>query len=315
VRHLALHVDGRVVVTEGKPGRVSIFNGSGAAMGVVGRNGSGPGEYGSPYATAWLGDTLAIYDVTESRVVLLTQGKSPLRTERTVRLSGSNDVRFYPVSRTKAYLMQSQRSGTTSNTIFVGFGSGKRDTVSAPPRPPIASGTMCRMGDGLAFFSWPEAPRNIAIPVRTDGAMATGNTGSYRISITAGGKAVATLARTDLVPLAVADSTWNAGMADYYAHVKQYGAASCEDTPKRPPHRAPIRALTVADNGEFWVTVQGKGEYAYNVFAPDGTLRATLVAPRTGDERIMIAVAGNRLAMVDRDVDDVQTVKLFRIVR
>jgi hypothetical protein len=317
VRSIALHADGRLVVTEMNVKRVSMFDGEGKSLGVVGRVGGGPGEYREPYSAVWLGDTLAIYDPRESRVVFLTNGKIPLRTELTAPLTGGFEVRFYPVSRSRAYLMQSRRTGNQAATVFIGFGGGAaRDTVTVPSLPPISSGAMCQMEKGaITFFSWPEAPKNIAFPVRIDGSMALGNTGTYDIRIQSGRGSVASVARKDFVVNPLDDFMWQTENARYRKHVEKFGAASCDATPVRPPHRAPIRAMTVADNGDIWITVHGKSEYAFNVFGPDGRFRATLDAPPRGLAEIPIAIAGDRVAYVEDDRDGVQVVKLFRIVK
>jgi hypothetical protein len=207
--------------------------------------------------------------------------------------------------------------GNRSETIFVPFGGGgARDTVAVPAMPPIASGTMCKLANnGITFFAWPEAPRTVALPVRADGSMALGNTGTYDIRIQSRGSLVASLARKDFALNPLDDFAWDTENANYRKHVAKYGAASCESTPVRPPYRSPIRAMTVADNGDIWITVHGKNEYAFNVFTADGRLRATLDAPNRDVVDIAIAIAGDRLAYVEDDRDGVQFVKMFRIVR
>ncbi|MES2522303.1 MAG: hypothetical protein V4617_06380 [Gemmatimonadota bacterium] len=315
LRGIALHADGRLVVTESKPARVSMFDGTGKSLGVVGRTGGGPGEYRSPYSAVWLADTLAIYDPGESRVAFLANGRTPLRTERTVRLTGGPDVRFFPVSRTRAYLRQSLRVGNRAEGIFVAFGSGKRDTVMQPTQAPVPSGTACRIKDGITFFSWPEAPMRVAFPVRPDGALAVGNTGRFDIAIQARDRTIARVVREDFVPEPLPDAMWNSGNADYRKHVGEYGAASCDATPVRPPHRAPVRAIAVADNGDLWLAVHGKSGKALNVFSPDGRLRATLDGLPAAVESLPFAIAGDRLAVVEADSDGVQTVRILRIVK
>jgi hypothetical protein len=316
IRNIALHADGRLVVVDEKVRQVSMFDARGKSLGVVGRIGGGPGEYRDPYSATWLADTLAIYDPREARVVFFVNGTVPLRTQLTQHVSGGNQIRFYPVSRAKSYLWQTKRVGAELTTVFIGFGGEGSDTVTVPKQPEQPTGTICNVANGgITFFTWPESPRSIAFPVRSDGALAIGNTGEYRIAIQSRGTVVATMARKDLVPLALDDFMWEQENAGYRKHVSEFGAASCKATPVRPPYRAPIRALTVADNGEVWISVRAKDEFAYNVFSADGRFLATVKAPIRGVLSIPIAIAGDRLAYVEDDRDGVQVVRTFRILK
>lgn len=73
--------------------------------------------------------------------------------------------------------------------------------------------------------------------------------------------------------------------------------------------------MTVADNGDIWVTVRGKDAFAYNVFAADGRLLAVVNVPKGALTGVPLAITGDRLAYVTQDQDDVQSVSLARIVR
>jgi hypothetical protein len=316
IRGLALHRDGRLVVVELAAKRVTAFDAQGRPLGKIGRDGSGPGEYRLPYYAAWLADTIGIFDPGESRVVYLTNGQVPLRVTPSERLTGGIDVRFYPVSPTKAYLFGVRRAGNKLERVFIGYdGSGARDTVAVPEMPALPSGAICKRSDGgITFFSWLEAPRRFAFPVRADGAMAIGSTGEYAVAIQSRAGAALAVIRRDIVAPALPDSAWNAGNADYEKHVAKFGAASCDATPVRPAHRAPIRAITVADDGDLWITALGTGGRVFDVFSPDGRYRATVPAPEYV-ENLPIVVAGNRLALVAEDASGAQVVRLYRVVK
>ena len=317
IRSVALHADGRVVVVDESAHRVSMFDANGRSLGFVGRVGGGPAEFRDPYSAVWIADTLAVYDPGESRIAFLTNGKTPLRIQQTARLTGGHTVRFYPVSRNKAYLLQVRRAGTRSERVFVPIGGGGApDTVVLPPSPQLSSGTMCKIDGGIRFFTWPEAPVEIVLPVRRDGSIVHGHTGAYQLKVQSPAAApVATIARTDVTFLEFPESMFDAELETYRKHVAEYGAAGCQSKPVKPPHRAPLKAVAVADNGDIWVSAYGKNDYTHDVFTPDGKLRGSIPIKGIVANHIPLAITGDRVALVEQDRDGVQTVKLFRIVR
>lgn len=164
------------------------FDGRGRSLGVVGRVGGGQAEYRDPYSSAWLGDTLAIYDPRESRILYMTQGETYLRTETTARY-----------------------------TLY----NGQRHAILY-----VVSGTA-----------------SFGFPVSADGAIAVGNTGQYAIRMYRRNSTAATITRNDRVVMPLTDVAWRFGNTDYPKHVAQYGASSCEASPVRPPHMAPLFAF------------------------------------------------------------------------
>ena len=316
IRSIALRADGRVAVVDASAKRVSVYDASGKPLGYAGRIGSGPGETTQPYAVAWLSDTLAILDPFGSHIVFLTHGQVSPAQAIIQRLTGGNTVRFYPVSVTKAYTLASRRVGTELQSVFVGYsGRVPGDTIARPPFAAMPSGTDCKRPDGaIVFFTWPEGSRQLVVPARADGAIATAQSGEYRAALTsATGVQLASLTRA-ITPLPIPDSVWNAGIAEYNAFVSQYGAAACSRTPVRASHAAPLRAISIALDGAVWVTVRSTEGRTFDVFAPNGTLRAIIAAP-PHIEDVPIAVAGDRVALVAETGDGAQVLKLYRIVR
>lgn len=316
IRGLAMHRDGRVAVTESNPRRVSVFDGQGRSLGMVGRIGGGPGEYREPYSAAWLADTLAIYDPGESRVLYMTNGRTPLRTERTARYTGP-DIRFHPVSRTKAFLPMPRIDGTRIAMVFVGFGeSAVRDTITIPPQPPATASVACQLSNGgIRFFTSQYASKSLAFPVSPNGALAVGTSAKYHLGVLLKGKALSTIARPDFTLRPLTNAEWRFANPEYEKHVLQYGAASCSSAPVRPSHVTPIVATAVADNGDIWVMVRGTGGYAFNVFANNGRLRGVMDVPRGIRAEIPIAVAGDHIAWVSHDRDDIPLVHVARVIR
>ena len=312
VRHMALHADGRLVVVDMKPPRVTMFDARGKFIGVIGRTGSGPGEYRDPYSVAWLGDTLAIYDPREARILFMTQGASYLRVQRMMSLSGPYHVRFYPVSGRKAYLWQSTPTGRGS--VFVGVGSGRPDTIVVP-QASDADMIACRVGSEIRMLKPPAALRSIAVPVAADGSIAVGSNLFFDLQIMRDGQQVGSVKRTDFVYYPMSDVHWSLELSEYNAHVQKYGQGSCRNKPQRPPHVPAVKAVTVADNGDIWVYVTGRNESGFHVFSPTGQWRGRVVPPAGLFVEIPVVVSGDRAAFVLLDKDGVQTVRLFRIIR
>lgn len=68
-------VTGRVFASEPAFGRVVAFAQDGGFAGVMGRRGSGPGEFQSPARLGWVGDTLSVLDFRRGITLLGTDGR------------------------------------------------------------------------------------------------------------------------------------------------------------------------------------------------------------------------------------------------
>lgn len=60
--------------------QVRIYDRAGRRTATVGRRGSGPGEFLTPQAQGWVGDTVWIYDVSLKRLTFATARGSPIRS-------------------------------------------------------------------------------------------------------------------------------------------------------------------------------------------------------------------------------------------
>jgi len=90
IRDILVLPDGRIVVGDDGTANLRVFSPQGAALGTVGRRGSGPGEFGSVRMIRRIaGDSVVVFDWSEGRMMVLTSALEPVRTYRTAtRISG-----------------------------------------------------------------------------------------------------------------------------------------------------------------------------------------------------------------------------------
>jgi hypothetical protein len=316
VRGLALHPNGRLVVVDHGSHTVTAFGPQGVGGAPVSRFGAGPADYKEPYYAAWLGDTLAIYDPEMTRVLMLGRSDAPAGAVQTLKVTGGMAVRFYPVSASKAYMRSVRIDGTAVHPVFVGLANARAtDTVPVNDPLNLVGGTACHAANGAAtFFDWPEAPAEIVVPVRDDGAVAYARSDEYRIVIRSPhGDSLAVLQHA-IEPVPFSTRDWNDALLPYNTFVMKHGSPSCEGKPPHPQFRAPIRAITVSAEGDVWVTTLQRGGLAFDVFGADGTLKATVPAPKHVTA-IPVVVAGDRIAMVSQAANGATVVQLYHIVR
>jgi hypothetical protein len=316
VRGVALHPDGRFAVVDKGNKLVTLFDTLGRPRGSVGMEGRGAGQYQEPYSAAWLGDTLAVFDHLGGRVVYFTNGITPNGESITIPMSGDETVRWYPVSASRAYLRSVRLAGTKFTPVLVGFqGRGPRDTLVIPDPPPIANGASCKTeGGGLTYFQWPEAPTQFAIPIREDGSLAVAITSEYRVLLRSPKNDTIATLRAKTAPVGILQGEWDAGLKEYYRFLERHGEAVCDAKPVRPPHRAPLRAITLSLDGDIWVTVLDGPTLRFDVYGADGKIKATMPAP-PHNIATPVVIAGSRVLVVAPGVGGGDVVHLYRIVR
>ncbi|HET8770222.1 MAG TPA: 6-bladed beta-propeller, partial [Gemmatimonadaceae bacterium] len=71
VRSVLLDSSGAGYVLDPSYRQIHVFEADGRFREVWGRQGNGPGEFSSPYSIAWLGDSMAVLDPSNARLMLL----------------------------------------------------------------------------------------------------------------------------------------------------------------------------------------------------------------------------------------------------
>ncbi len=85
--NLAVGPSGEIAIPQQQDGHAIIFDSAGKRLGVAGRRGSGPGEFGSVVRElGWIGDTLWVGKTGTLKVPLFTRTGTPI-TERTMGLA------------------------------------------------------------------------------------------------------------------------------------------------------------------------------------------------------------------------------------
>ena len=119
-----------------------------------------------------------------------------------------------------------------------------------------------------------------------------------------------------MAPLAVSDSEWSAGLAEYREFREKNPAASCDPaSPARVRLKPVLRNLVFDDAGALWVELRADDGDVLDVFDRAGKLIGTLSAP-THDADIPIYVRGDRLYTITVDeATGAQAVNAYRVVR
>lgn len=308
---------GTMYVLDEGAAQIRVFDSAGAPLRVIGRKGAGPAEFGEAYGMGigWLGDTLAVLDPGNGRVARLTPmggwvGSWPAKriTGRDVRLRQSGQAVYAPDWRP---------AGGKPQSLLVRYtASGAGDTLVMPDRPADQpSAIVCPAAGAIRFFGVPFAYGILSVPSPA-GELVTTRTDAYRIAVVSpSGDTLRTISR-DVTPLAVSDSEWSAGLAEYRDFRAKNPAASCDPaTPARVRLKPVLRNLGFDDAGRLWVERRSADGDMLDVFDGTGKLIGTLPAPMH-DADIPIYVRGDRLYTITVDeATGAQAVNVYRVLR
>ncbi|HET9065571.1 MAG TPA: hypothetical protein VFN22_07130 [Gemmatimonadales bacterium] len=315
-RWLLLRDDGALVVGDMEPPRFAWYDSTGSFVRTLGREGDGPGEFRSPHP-ALLGDTLIVHDPQQSRITLLTLADS------FVRAFPSICCYFGPpafVDRDGLITVQSSRrvEGGPSLPQWVRFDlSGQRlDSLLQPqavaPAVWILTQTFPGGGSGTSTRYIPLAPQS-SVTLLHDGTAVFGRTDLPTFAVVRNGTdTVRIFGRSDVTP-----DPAPAGMRDslFEAVTKQNAkmkdVASISDIPSTLPT---WRAIDEDGAGNLWVTVGGEGRpIRFDVYDPSGRLLGTV--PRPWGATWASSWAGDRVAILDTDGDDLPRIRIYHIER
>lgn len=308
---------GNVYVLDEGAAQIRVFDSAGAPLRVIGRKGAGPAEFGEAYGMGigWLRDTLVVLDPGNGRIARLDPtgrwiGSWPAKriTGRAVRLRQSARAVYAPDWRP---------AGGKAQSLLVRYtASGAGDTLVLPDRPsdPPAA-IVCPAAGAIRFFEIPFAYGVLAVPGPA-GELVTARTDVYRIAfVSPSGDTLRVISR-DVAPLAVSDSEWTAGLAEYTAFRAKNPGASCDPaSPARVRVKPVLRNLVFDDGGDLWVERRSAAGDLLDVFDAAGKLIGTLPAP-AHDADIPFYVRGDRLYTITVDeATGAQAVNVSRVVR
>jgi hypothetical protein len=318
VRSIAADGDGNVYLAGYGAGGIYVFDAAGKPLRVLGRAGSGPGEFKERYSLAWTGDTLAVYDPQNGRVELVGRTGNWVASVPSLRITGGSDVRLYQ-SGSKAFFRPSYEKVAGderihASVIRAGLGVTP-DTIIIPGNDVGQAFTLvCRGDRGIGFESSRYAPQ-FRTAVSPDGDLITWRTDQYRLTFTRNDSQTVRVISYDQPPIALTDSMWALDLADYQKWRKTWAGADCDGgSLPRPETVWLLNAVEFDDQGRAWVEGIQRDTMMLAVYDTAGKEIAAMPAPER-DLDVPYVIRGNRLYEVEADEDGLQKVVVYDVTR
>ena len=318
IRSIAVDRDGNVYLVGYGGGGISVFDATGAPLRVLGREGSGPGEFKDRYSLAWVGDTLAVYDPGNGRIEFIDRGGNWVASQSNARITGGSDVRFYQAGPHEFFRpsYDKPQGGDKIRQTFIRAGLGVRpDTLTVPDNDVGAPFTViCRGDRGIGFQSSRNAPE-FRVAVSPKGNLITWRTDQYRLTFTSRDDSVVRSISAEQEPIPLTDSMWVQDLADYQKFREQWKGADCApDGLKRPATVWLLRAIEFDDRGRAWVEGMQRDTMMLAVHDTAGHQIAAMPAPDR-DLDVPYVIRGGRLYEVQADADGLQKVVVYAVVQ
>lgn len=333
ISRIAVSPSGTIIVADTKPVQLLAFPAGGGRR-AIGRAGEGPREYRRIASLGWQHDTLVLLDD---------------RIRRFTRFSVSTGTRLnsWPYARGGAAgdLVELLRYGTGTVAVRslstgapvpfpIGGGTGpaapaytfvevhplglgdelERLVDSARYGPP---GIDCEDRKGvihiLATTLFPD--RNSVRAFGPSGELITARHDSIDLLVRTGARGPATRLVRAGGRIRLSQALWESSAREYLDLVKANGPLVCTEPMDRPVWLPMVRGIATDDRGQIWIettTADGGGMLLGVTIAgvPIGQ-----VALPARDESVPWIVRGDRLYLVTKDADDLQTVREYTITR
>lgn len=318
IRSILLDSAGSVTVLDPSFVQLSRFDSTGALLGRLGRKGTGPGEYVMPYSLARIGSSHFLLDPGIPRI-MRTDLEGAWTGQWTIpRASGGPVVRLYriPPDAFATLGFRRRENGALDRLFVIHDHEGPRDTLVAFAIETGSGSSMtCNRPDGgITFFSQPFGPLPLTIPGAAR-VQYTAVTPAYRIIVRGPDGDTLRILERPVTPAPVGDAEWEAALEEVRTFRRDWPTAQCDrDGWERPLTKPPLRWMFLDDEGQLWVEVLTSTGLVYDVFGPDGSLRATVTGLPPSDE-VDPSVVNGRIALAPKGVDDLRSVRLFRLVR
>lgn len=310
----------RVYVADQMNAEVRVFNLDGSLALRFGRHGEGPGEFGSLYSLAWVGDTLLGLDLGVGRLALFdTQGEWLGQRPLSGSVTGSPaELRLFQTGDDEAYAFSLHPTPNGSRFMLVRHTSTSADDtlwmLSADDEN-SPSHVICRHPSGvIGILDIPFAPRFLQHPAQGQ-LLAVVKTDVYEIVyLNSDGDTVRVVERA-IGPVPVSMTEWDDGLREYHEFRNEYPGASCEPgMPRRPDVQPPVRDMLLDSSGRLWVQAITRDGAYWEVFDPPGKLVGRIsVFPR--GERTVPYFAERHIIAVATDSVDVQSVTVYEFHR
>lgn len=317
VRSVLLDSSGAGYVLDPSYHQIHVFEPDGRFREFWGRQGSGPGEFSSPYSIAWLGDSMAIFDAGNARITLLGPDGKWASQWPTARMGGTNVLRLYRTPPRGFWMIDSRKTDSDKlERTFVRYTpTGPSDTLTWFVQSGLSQGfAHCEFPGGFSMFDPPFGAMPLVIPNAAGEQVVAAST-DYRIAFIGRKADTLRVIERPVEAEVVTDSEWEEAQSELQDWRKGNPGAHCDRTGwDRVMTKPPLKSIFTDDAGQLWVEVLTADGLVYDVFGMDGTLRASVRGlPPSGD--IDPSVVAGRIAIVVKDSLDVQSVKVFRLGR
>lgn len=316
IRSVLLDRRGQVYVVDPSNRTIPVFDSMGVFLRQVGRDGSGPGEYRTPYSIAWLDDQLALLDPGNGRIGLFDSAGAWVTSWPAPLITGGNVVRLHRTPPLFWSLALRSREGRSA-PVFVRYSqAGPVDTMAVVQVAPTETRPrMCARPDGaMSYFATPFGASFIAIPTPA-GAQAVALTSRYQVTfVDAEGDTLRVLERS-VAPTPITDAEWDSANGEWNRFRREWPTADCDRGDfARPAVKPPVVSMFHDEVGRLWVELVTPDGPRYEVFDAEGRLEATVVGlPPSGG--IDPGVAGNRIAIPGLDSLGTPIVRVYRVSR
>ena len=315
----ALGPDGTVFVADRVNDEIRVFGLDGAHVRTFGRDGEGPGEFGSIYSIAWIGDRLLTLDPWLGRIGEFSAEGEWLGQRTTAgSITGPPTfIRFFPVGPNEAF-----RFAFGSDRGWVGLDSrgDTGDTVpwaSAPEDlPGLTETIICEWDGGTGFYPHTAGAKFVQHPA-SGGVTYSAWGYFYRIAVTGADGDTLRVIERDLSPEPITDEDWTAGSAEFDESRKRFQFSDADCNPRsytRPERSSFIEEIFVAPDGKLWVEVIRNAGNLWEFFDPEGRLLGSVPAV-PHKERTVPVFQADHLVTIRQDDLDLDHVDVWRLER
>ncbi len=327
---IALASDGSVLVADSKPAVVKVFSPDGRFLRMVGRAGSGPGEFRTAYI-AVRGDTLVVQDPSNVRGTTFNWRTGAMLRARRTACCFYSAIGIDGDGRVVAHTMASPPDTSlrqTSGFVRFALNDSGADTVFASGRQDVKPGPAWLVRDGQGRIRMgvpvPLQPRT-AIAVDAAGGFVIGWSGEYLLRTSSDGRdttalfgrpfespAVGAGARQQLVEARVRE------MVDASGGIDEKSLRAAFDPSLIPDVRPAYDVLWVDRTGRRWIRRSEADTVTVHldVFAPDGRWLDVVAVPASGWPRTAyapVAWGADAVAVVLEGGDGRPLVRVYHI--
>jgi hypothetical protein len=276
---IALDPSGHVFILDFQDQNIKTFDASGRFLKVIGRKGQGPGEFNMPLSFAFAKDRLAVWDMGNRRLCVLTPEGELFKAEGISGLSGRPQrIKTLPggdlvIETEKMFFDDPKKPQEVALEILTSELTPKRVIYSHP----VWRNKFMRLEQGLVNLPQPFAP-DIHWDVSTDGKIVVGFSETYEMDIYgAEGKVLAKFTHPyDPVKVTAEDKK---GFFDAMTHTT--GEGTRQGAPDFviknttfPAEKPAFNDILMDSEGNTWVHPFVKNQdlekRCFDVFAPTG---------------------------------------------